>query len=444
MNNKIPKTGRPGYKPVAKSLFLGLLGFALFFLRPSPNWLSGSHYITFFAIFIFFVLTIFFIGFNKKLLITNSIGFYLPLAYLPVITLSFAYNYEILRPGALAELGRPLFMFASYVFAYLSIKNVNPIRTIAKFTKLCKIILGIQLAVTAIQIYSPQLLSFIWSAEKTRGFGQILRVTGTLPNPNVLGITATLLAALLLSVKPSKSNYLWVAISGLLVLTSGSRSNLLIWPIIVVFASKVDNKINPISLIKQVLFVILIFSFLLSVISHYSTTFKYLSQILNVIETGDLTSVNAIKTRLEMWELRHSVLKREGAHAYVIGLGAPELLRATDNDYLFVFFKFGLLGLILHFFVIWKLFRISIKDRLNNPFSRWLLSSLVSMLIFGLTSETINGWLLSIILFYITGLSAGLHKAQLKFNLPDLVLVNHYAIGRGKKCMQFIYPMVKL
>src|SRR5699024_226812 len=144
---------------------------------------------------------------------------------------------------------------------------------------------------------------------------------------------------------------LFFVIVASLVFLSGSRSMLLIFPFILLFIEViVTKKSASFFFIKVPLYGALLFTsykFVIWFLNVFGSNFRYMRQLLLIFESGDLNRLNSFDHRQFMWERELS--KMNSWIDWILGLGGQ--VQKADNDYIFAVTNFGIIYMILYFFM---------------------------------------------------------------------------------------------
>lgn len=257
-------------------------------------------------------------------------------------------NSSQLRATAPLDMVRPavlliFFVYGYYIARYAGEREVNNGLIAASY-----LILAGQVLIGALQLVGVSFFDVIYSEHKTRMFGGLVRITGSLSNPNAFGwvVAQASMVIVLLSTRPRRYSVLFVA--ALLILVSGSRSTLVAYPLMiaVAFVLKTTGGIKAIA--APIGYSLGIGVALAAAVAAFGEYFPYHSQLRSVIETGSLMSVHSLAARVQHWERAYAAFQAAGDMAWLIGLGSRESTRVLDNDFLYVFFRLGAFGFVIH------------------------------------------------------------------------------------------------
>jgi len=147
---------------------------------------------------------------------------------------------------------------------------------------------------------------------------------------------------------------------------------------------------------------LILFYFLLD---RYSDTFRYLSQLLTVVETRDLMSINSFQSRVPHWEQIWTLFRTsDKAHKWIIGLGSIPDLRIADNSWLYIMSQYGIFGL----FSTLTCYIASLVVLFKSPNFKLASAGIaIFILLLGLsfTTDSLLSWLFPCFLYYIAGLN---------------------------------------
>lgn len=328
-----------------------------------------------------------------------------------VAGLSGLVNATHIRTTAPLDLVRPavlliFFAFGYYVVCYRGEGEARSGLLIAAF-----LIFAGQAAIGSLQLLGVS-FDFIYTEEKFRPIGSLLRITGSLGNPNWFAWIVSQASIMILMLTSRPIRYLVVALGALLILLSGSRTLLILFPAMVAVGLvlstprrlKISHPALVYGLVIGVTFFLAIFWF--------GDHFPYLSQLARVVRSGSLASVSSVAGRLGTWQQTYAVFEAEGASAWLVGLGSRESTRVLDNDFLYVLFRFGALGFAIHIILILYLFWLFWRTR-TSVISRVGLQYLCFALLQGTVRETLGGWMHPLLLLYFAGMAADLRRQGL-------------------------------
>lgn len=312
--------------------------------------------------------------------------------------------------------------FASILLsAVLVAKSLSQQEALSVIRKLGFGILIIQTLVVFLTFFSPGFFDVVWSSEKTRGFGQTLRLTGTVYNPNTFGLLIlNVYAVLALSAQKNFRRKIVVLTWCLaLILLSGSRTSVLIFvvtaPLPILFGSV--NHGLPIKTIKTLLKKLLGVSlFFLTatipiwfVIEKWGHVFRYVSRIRNLelLNPYQMVLMAAEQSgRLSSWESKWEYfLSAPGTFKWFVGLGPSDMLRVGDNDFFYGFWHWGATGSFLVYLAYLAV--IFLAKRQNVQLCKISIVIFVQLLIAGLMMETFFSWFHPILFWVVTGLALG-------------------------------------
>lgn len=342
-------------------LLIGIATFIIF--RPTPVNLLGSGLGLKFADFTTLILALIILMVLKKTIIPKnmSVTWLLMLLIIEITSLGYSmFIHEIIMED-LFEVMRPILYFIIYVAIY----NVADYKVFYN-KKIFKIFLVFTVLSYAqlINLFNIKYyMSYIYEVSKSRTMDtseSIWRIAGTFTNPNYFGFflafVCCYLFVFILFKKNIFRNFIFLMISSLLLLYTGSRtaliSELLSLAVIMLFyviSLITENKIGKFA--KTSYFIILLMLIVVYFITPliYEKFYRY-SNIDNI-------SLNFF-LRYETWEKALFVWKKHP----LIGHGPYKILMDSfDNNYVLILYRTGLLGLVTFCLFIWSNFRKSFK-----------------------------------------------------------------------------------
>lgn len=362
----------------------------------------------------------------------TAIGWLLALLLYSVVTgISFIANAEELRGSALAELFRPAIYGIFLAYGYTVALNFGE-RVVARGLVWAALaILFGQVLLAATQVVGMPVFGLIYESDKSRPFGLLLRVTGSLGNPNAFAWIITQAAVIVSLMHRSRFRSFWIGLATLLILFSGSRTLLLLFPFMIGMAQVVRDPTNIRIYVRYLSFAVGLIALFAGVIVFFGEYFPYLAQLRSVVASGSLASVNSFAMRLEMWARRYAEFRAGGVGTWLLGLGSRESTAVMDNDFLYVFFRLGVLGVVVHFGIIIAALTRFLKAR-STAVGVFGAEYVLSALVFGLVSETTASWHVPLIMFALLGMVLGsgeMDQAEQEASAPRIRLAR--VIERG-------------
>lgn len=324
-------------------------------------------------------------------------------------------NISDIRTTGIVTIFRPVLLLLLFLLGVILSLQISK-ETLYKSLYYTGVILIVgNLVISITQALGIPIFDFIYNAEKSRAIGQIFRVTGTVNNPNLFGFIILQASILVLLFKDNKFKYIWLFFGFVLILASGSRSQLLVFPVFIIitlFLSK--PKLGIWFLTKYLLILILIFVTLFSVLFFFSDTFRYMAQILILLEGGNIQGISSIAARFTMWETGWANFHAaQESYKWLIGLGSRPEFQVGDSDYFYTIWHYGIIGLIVLLikYLILFLFLRNCKDYNLRALG---LSLLLLLFLLGFQSETMSGWSYPLNVMFFIGLSYGYQSKKMK------------------------------
>ncbi|WP_018708366.1 hypothetical protein [Siminovitchia fordii] len=385
----------------------------LFVLMPRPSG-ENIHFFTYPLIWI--ILLILVVSLKKQIEFDNhifkSITVLLSLSFF--IALSILSNANDLSFNSFTHIFKPIFfiviLFSSYHFSNLfTLKELERhLLNVAYFLLFVQIIVGVT------QLFGITTFSPLYSMDKTRPLGALVRIAGTMYNPNLFAWVIIQIAVIIMLFEDKKvKKLIFIFLSAVLVLLSGSRSLLILFPVVLLFCKFfLEIKSLKLALFRFPKYIIILLSSFLLVywfLIKYGSYFPYLNQLLLILETKSLSSVNSFDFRTIMWEDALSVAKSKGLiFSLIFGIG-PGIINVLDNDYLYGIINYGLIYSLvtLIFYLgasIYFLKSPHIKIKVLG------IQYVFFSLLLGYQSDTLNGWNYPVFFMYFLGICLSLLK----------------------------------
>lgn len=319
---------------------------------------------------------------------------------------SFLVNASSLRTTALLELVKPL-LFAIFLVSGYYIARAYGDESIRRGLLVgARLILVGQLIIAIVQILGIGSVGILYTEEKVAQLGTQLRATGTMGNPNQFAWVVTQ-AVVILYAFDRKRALPWLLAGVLLVLGSGSRSMLLVFPFAIAVTDILQSAGNWRRYVRAIVMGTLTLVGLLACVLWFADVFPYLAQLRRLLEFESLTSIHSFAARVTKWQHLSDTFFREGGPVtWLFGLGSTESTRLLENGYLYVFFRVGIVGFVVH----WAAFLAAVVV-LHNARRQVValvgIQYFISSLPVDLVREALGGWNYPLLFFFYVGLAVG-------------------------------------
>ncbi|WP_138858879.1 O-antigen ligase family protein [Exiguobacterium mexicanum] len=404
----------------ADTKMLAYLVPLLFVFMPRPA-VNGAQFLTYPVLG--GILSILILVTVKKFVKSESLMAVTLLLFLYMISVSISVLMSV-NPQftSIAHIFKPVLFVIVLFFGYI-IGQSYDVEIIEKsLVKASKVIMASQLLVGIPQLLAITIFDSIYNAELARPIGSLIRIVGTLGNPNIFAWVVIISTVTIFLMEKSKlSIVLWVAFGAILIILSGSRTSFALFPAVLfvcTFLKTKKTKSFYFFKVPMYLFALfLTFQLMVWLITKYQQTFPYLSQLLQILETGELTSVSSFNMRTLIWSNAWNVMVNENRNlAYLFGLG-PNFSASTfiDNDFLYSILNYGFIGLLLNLSIYITVFIIFSKLKNRNMKVLGQTYVIFSILI-GIQAETISGWNYPILIMFYLGLAIALKDTGKDYN----------------------------
>lgn len=384
----------------------------LFFLIPRPN-IPNIQFVIIPALGITCICIV--LTLRKSIMIGKEEFFLIMLLVVFAISIMISALLSTERFGfsVLSHILKPLFFLAVLISGFVIGFKFDEKVIKNSLLKVTYITLVAQLVVGTMHFFDLSWLDVLYSSERASGFRGILRITGTLGNPNFFAwIITQLILIILLLEKNIKRKFVSIPIALILLILSGSRSIILLTPLmlfsVVIFLARKNRNFFFVKLPVFVLALVLLFAILLWFINIFGEHFPYLNSFLRVIDVGSLAADNSFYLRLGLWE---SILNQIGEGiilTWIFGLG-PNIINVADNDYLYIVANYGLIGLALNTF-IYILIYYNFSKLDDKRFAILGKVYILFSLIIGVQAETLGGWGYQFLIMYYAGIAYAQRK----------------------------------
>lgn len=381
----------------------------LFVLFPKPGVL-GLEPSFYFVILI--SLTISTIYFVVKIKINKSLIAYILILLFILSTIYISYFFSATPDliGLLKETIKYILIILVFINSYMIGRVYKEESINSKLILFAIITLFLQIIFVFTQLLDIKVFNYFYSMHKSRPLGGMLRVVGTLINPNLFSWIVMQTAVLILLLIKNKFKIVLLILCFIMIILSGSRSSLILFPLLITFVYILNNR-RSIKFYFIQLPIIIIFLSSFSILAYkllekYQEYFPYLSQILSVFQSGELSSVNSYSLRIGMWNNGWNLFNHEsGFIKYFFGIG-PNQISVMDNDFLISYINNGIVYTIsIYGFILYLLIRVMFIH--NKVLKILLIQCITFTIIISFQSDTMIGWNYPLFIMFFAGLSFG-------------------------------------
>lgn len=386
-----------------------LVAFAplLYVYMPRPP-IPGSQFLVYPALAGVLSTFIVFFARHHRVVCPRIVGLLLLLILYSVgIGVSLLVNASALRMSAPAEIFRPMTFAVFLLYGYFAAVIAGTESVHRGLLWAAYGILVGQCVIGLTQILGLPIFDLVYDARKSRPIGKLLRATGSLANPNAMAWIVAQATVIISVLHEGRFRWLWIGLGTFLVLIAGSRTLLLLFPFMFVVVHILRDPTNLRTYIRYAAFAALLIGLFTAVVLFLGAYFPYLAELKLIFKTGSLLSIYSFAARLSMWASRFAEFQSGGTLAWLIGIGSRDTNAVVDNDFLYVFFRYGGLGVLLHHAIVLLALAVLIWLR-RFPVAIITIQYILFALILGLVSETLSSWHLPLVLFALLGLTLGL------------------------------------
>ncbi len=320
-----------------------------------------------------------------------------------LIGINILINMENANASSLVHIFKPIFFSMILLISYLLAKESSYDQIVNSLLTMAYLLLASELVISLFQVLDINILNSIYNNKKATGIGEKLRIVGTLGNPNILAwIISQIAIIVLLFEKRRTFKIVGISLAIILIILTGSRSFTLLTPSILIFSYLLIQKIN-----YKLIFFVLPMAVILSIalfkgfiwfLYEYKEVFPYLAQITNILESGNLRSVNSYDLRIGIWQ---NGLERMG-DSWLFGIG-PGVVNTMDNDYLYALVNYGAIYLIIQI-ILYLIIGMFFLLTTNLKFRVLGVQSLLITFVISFQADTISGWTYPFLIFFYTGI----------------------------------------
>lgn len=407
----VARGGRSRRQTFILATILAALPALLLVYMPRPP-VPGSHFLVYPAMAAVLTLVAALLVRERPIASPEMIGWLLVLLLYSIVTgLSWIANASELRGSAPAELFKPFVYGVFLVYGYLVARRFGVDLVTRGLVWAAVAILVGQTFLALTQALDLPVFQFIYQSEKSHPFGLLLRVTGSLANPNTFAWMVAQSAVILSLMHGSRwRRGAWITLATFLVLISGSRTLLLFFPFMLVTAQVLRDPTNLRTYVRYLALALALLVLFAGVIVFFGRYFPYLAQLKVVATSGSLASVNSFAARLAMWSRGYEQFSAGGLVNLLVGLGSRESTAVMDNDFLYVFFRLGVVGAVLHFSMVAAALLRFLRGR-STTVAVLGGQYVIFCLAFGLVSESTASWYTPLLMFALLGSVIGFDEA---------------------------------
>lgn len=321
------------------------------------------------------------------------------------LLISFTINMGEIRLGAFFEAGRPVLFASLFLCGYSSLKENGSRQWQKILVRVSKILILVILLVSIVQLFYVDFFSLIWSSDKTRGLGSLVRVTGTMYNPNSMAFFVSFLCFGIVALQKIRGSLFWIMVTLVLVVLASSRTLMLAFPAGLATIHWLQNskKSALIGSFKMAGLFLVFFGVMLGGIYLFADHLPYASQLFMLLSTDtSAADVHSFSTRQMQWATKIDLWLSGGVTSVLFGAGSVPQLQVGDNDLIYVATRLGVFGVVTHILIYILLFILSWKSRWSYA-GIWLCSIMTMVTISGITLESLGGWQPPIYLFLVAG-----------------------------------------
>lgn len=357
---------------------VGLIFFLFFFLRPYPQSVVGSIGlrvidlgVLLFA-FSYCVLLLRNIdSLSKQIIEASVIWFSLFLFGLISVAIGYSFGFSQVSYRDFLDISRyiqfPIFILFGYLLSLTS--YFDETRFLSCIKGLLVLIFLISLAQRLFPSQSFFITALYAPEHQSEKLFTTSRVTTLFGNPNTTSLMVGLLSSYLLSenILRKKTNIIYILISLIIVFLTGSRTGLLAFLFMGLCFTyfKIKNKKLFIVLIISIITIIFLGKdFILELIRYFN---EYMYIGIKLVLSSDISIIfqegNTFSKRFERWFIAIDYFKQ--SPIFGVGPMRSSLSSATDNFYLYLLLRNGLIGLLLYFAYLRFSYNVA-KDELKN------------------------------------------------------------------------------
>jgi len=272
------------------------------------------------------------------------------------------------------------------------------------------VIIAGQVVVGFPQLIGLEVFDLLYTSTKASPVYEIFRVTGTMGNPNFFGWVLLQVVTIITLLNREAYPYLLVALCSVLIVASGSRTTTLMLPFVLIL-TQAFRQGTQIRMGKLLMNSTLLLMGAVGLFLAFSDYVPYIAQIRKIFLTGSLNAITSLEGRFIHWaDVAERFFKGNWA-VWLFGLSDRSGTQVLDNNYLFVFFRTGLTGLIIHLIYTFYITLYCCRRR-RSEIAQICIVYVLSALVMGMVADTLASWFVPIWLMYYLGLVIGTEGAR--------------------------------
>jgi len=347
--------------------------------------------------YVFLICTMIFIIFARNTKMIKITDLSLLSLYAISILFSFLFNTSTLIFRDILELLRPFFIF-SIMFILINIDFKEKSNYYFKFLIIFSVIQIIIEVGQLLEIdFFLNTLNNIYRTTKVEI--KSIRATGMLGNPNMLAFYLTNgIIASIFYFKKIKYKIILSILFLVGVFLTGSLLFVAISQFALFLAMFLNKSKSGKYIFLKILLIIFITFFVFIILIAPLSNFYPRFERFNVLFSKDdfINSVLEIKNfnlRINHWSKTYNIFKEGGIKAILVGLSPGKAigLSVLDNDFMFIFFRYGLFGFIIFFLIIFRII-IQFMRNYQNLIAKLGMINIIIFFISAFFYETFSTW----------------------------------------------------
>lgn len=283
--------------------------------------------------------------------------------------------------------------------------------------------LTLQVFVVLLQAFGfSNYVGLFYTQEKMKDLDSYMRATGTFGNPNVLAIVSVTSAAIIFFINKSTLRFSGLVLTSAIILFAGSRTGLIVHSILLfgIFIYLMYSVEWYIKFVCLFCFALVFFAVLLSG-SIVENNMPYLWTLIDLIDNPiRIFEVNSFHVRLINWkdkiELASSI---DSIWVWFFGAGMHKSFYVLDNDYLYVFLRTGLLGVVTFYaFIFYPLLASKLGLLVRSLYGYFILLLLVIIFLWSLLFEYFSDFIMPVLLYLVFSLVSHVNNITAR-NIKD-------------------------
>ncbi|MCS3935207.1 hypothetical protein GGP80_001181 [Salinibacter ruber] len=322
-----------------------------------------------------------------------------------ITTCSQLLNTSGLYTSGLTRILRPLFYMVVVAYGYKIGVQKKGEDIESGLLWAAYVIIIAQVVVGFTQSVGIDVFGLLYGSEKASPLYKLLRITGTMGNPNLFGWIILQVFIIIVLLNKKEYPYIPVVLCFALIVSSGSRTMVLIFPFALIFTQTLRQSVR-VRVGQLLMLSVLVLAGVVGLLWTFAEYIPYIAQVEKIFLEGSLSAISSLEMRFIKWANVAERFSQGNWATWLFGLSDRPFTQVLDNSYLFVLFRTGVVGLSVHLSLIVYILGYCYNRR-HNDVAKICIAYVSFALVTGLVSESLAGWFFPIWLMYYLGIVIG-------------------------------------